>query len=131
MAPEVGGMKPVIMRMVVDLPAPFGPRKPSTSPRSTLKEMPSTARLGPKAFTRLSIWIIWTDRGSGAAAYTLRRRFSHTPQEQTHADIRKISRRGLLGPGVGAGRGAEVPRQAGAHHRAVRPGRRVGLHRSL
>src|SRR5204863_350956 len=31
--PAVGGMKPVIMRMVVDLPAPFGPRKPSTAPR--------------------------------------------------------------------------------------------------
>ena len=25
--PAVGGMKPVIMRMVVDLPAPFGPEK--------------------------------------------------------------------------------------------------------
>src|SRR4051812_29830885 len=56
--PSVGGMKPVIMRMVVDLPAPFGPRKPSTSPFSTVNEMPSTARFGPKAFTRLSILII-------------------------------------------------------------------------
>ena len=26
--PSEGGMKPVIMRMVVDLPAPLGPRKP-------------------------------------------------------------------------------------------------------
>ena len=43
--PAVGGMKPVIMRMVVDLPAPFGPRKPSTSPRSTENETSSTARL--------------------------------------------------------------------------------------
>src|SRR5258706_3888705 len=51
-------MKPVIMRMVVDLPAPLGPRKPSTSPFSTVNEMPSTARLGPKAFTRLAILII-------------------------------------------------------------------------
>src|SRR6267378_6858833 len=51
-------MKPVIMRMVVDLPAPFGPRKPSTSPRSTVNEMPSTARCGPKVFTRFSILII-------------------------------------------------------------------------
>ena len=32
--PSDGGMNPVIMRMVVDLPAPFGPRNPSTSPRS-------------------------------------------------------------------------------------------------
>ena len=51
-------MKPVIMRIVVDLPAPFGPRKPSTSPRSTVKEMPSTARLALNVFTRLSIRII-------------------------------------------------------------------------
>src|SRR5437868_15132602 len=60
-APEVGGMKPVIMRMVVDLPAPFGPRKPSTSPFSTLNEIPSTARFGPKVLTRLSILIIGND----------------------------------------------------------------------
>jgi hypothetical protein len=56
--PEVGGMKPVTMRMVVDLPAPFGPRKPSTSPRSTENEMPSTARLAPKVLTRFSILIM-------------------------------------------------------------------------
>src|SRR3972149_6304923 len=46
------------MRMVVDLPAPFGPRKPSTSPRSTLKEMSSTARFAPNDFTRFSTLII-------------------------------------------------------------------------
>src|SRR5882762_8046922 len=51
-------MNPVIMRMVVDFPAPFGPRKPSTSPRSTVNEMSSTARLGPKAFASLSIFIM-------------------------------------------------------------------------
>ena len=45
-------MKPVIMRMVVDLPAPFGPRKPSTSPLSTVNETPFTAIFGPKAFFR-------------------------------------------------------------------------------
>src|SRR5688572_17620876 len=56
--PAVGGMKPVIMRIVVDLPAPFGPRNPSTSPRSTLNETPSTARLGPKLFTRFSMRIM-------------------------------------------------------------------------
>src|SRR5215467_6427270 len=56
-SPEVGGMKPVIMRMVVDLPAPFGPRKPSTSPLPTSKETPSTARLGPKDLLRFSTLI--------------------------------------------------------------------------
>src|SRR5687768_7553473 len=65
--PDLGGMKPVIMRMVVDLPAPLGPRKPSTSPRSTAKEMPSTARLGPNDFTRLSMRIM----GLGSAGSAL------------------------------------------------------------
>ena len=52
--PDVGGMNPVIIRMVVDFPAPFGPRKPSTSPFSTAKEMPLTASKLPKRFFRLS-----------------------------------------------------------------------------
>src|SRR6185295_5596418 len=56
--PEVGGINPVTMRMVVDLPAPLGPRKPSTSPRSTEKEIPSTARFGPNVFTRFSTLIM-------------------------------------------------------------------------
>src|SRR5499427_4287542 len=55
--PEVGGMKPVIMRMVVDLPAPFGPRKPSTTPLATSKETPSTASFGPKDLLRFSTLI--------------------------------------------------------------------------
>src|SRR5450432_1595837 len=46
------------MRMVVDLPEPFGPRKPTTSPRSTLNERPSTARFAPNSLTRLSIRIM-------------------------------------------------------------------------
>src|ERR1041384_4712063 len=58
--PEEGGINPVIMRMVVDLPAPFGPRKPSTSPRSTENEMPSTACFVPNNFFRFSTLImVW------------------------------------------------------------------------
>src|SRR5690348_8811820 len=74
-------MKPVIMRMVVDLPAPFGPRKPSTSPRSTAKLTPSTARFAPKAFTRLSILITgleWLDRAKG-------RHYRATPEDKYYA----------------------------------------------
>src|ERR1051325_5775709 len=70
MLPEVGGMNPVIMRIVVDLPAPLGPRKPSTSPRSTVNEMSSTARFGPKAFTRFSILIICSDYNAGRDSRT-------------------------------------------------------------
>ena len=41
--PLVGAMKHVRMRIVVDFPAPLGPRKPAISPFSTLNEMPFTA----------------------------------------------------------------------------------------
>src|SRR5262252_7785177 len=57
--PDVGGMKPVTMRMVVDLPAPFGPRKPSTSPRSTVNETSFTASLVPNALVRFSTLIMF------------------------------------------------------------------------
>src|SRR5581483_7915454 len=143
--PEVGGMKPVIMRMVVDLPAPFGPRKPSTSPRSTRNEMPSTARFGPNVFTKFSIVIIGlalresADRASyfsaiiAALAPDSGARFSHKPGDQNHASLKKIARAGVRR--VRALRvlraRAEVSGEAGADHRAVRAGRRIGLHRAL
>ena len=44
--PDVGRASPVNMRMVVVLPAPFGPRKPKTSPSRTAKSMPATATSG-------------------------------------------------------------------------------------
>ena len=36
-------LSPSMISMVVVLPAPFGPRRPKTSPSLTVKEMPSTA----------------------------------------------------------------------------------------
>jgi hypothetical protein len=45
--PAVGRSRPRIIRIVVDLPAPFGPRKPVTRPGSTVKSMPSTAAFLP------------------------------------------------------------------------------------
>ena len=35
MLPEVGASKPVRILMVVDFPAPFGPRKPKNCPAVT------------------------------------------------------------------------------------------------
>ena len=40
-------MKPAIMRMVVDFPAPLAPKNPSTSPGETVKLRSSTASLSP------------------------------------------------------------------------------------
>ncbi len=45
--PAVGRSRPRIMRMVVDLPEPFGPRKPVTAPGRTWKVRSWTAVLAP------------------------------------------------------------------------------------
>ena len=71
--PAVGIMKPASMRMVVDLPAPFGPRKPSTSPRRTVNDTLSTAVKAPKRLVSPSISIRagWSD-ASATLVVTLR-----------------------------------------------------------
>src|SRR5512133_1246835 len=51
--PPLGVSRPQSMRIVVDLPAPLGPRKPKISPRVTENEIPATARNAPKRFSRL------------------------------------------------------------------------------
>ena len=45
--PDVGAMVVVSMPTVVDLPAPFGPSRPNTSPAATSKSMPFTASTPP------------------------------------------------------------------------------------
>jgi hypothetical protein len=54
----VGRSSPAIIRIVVDFPAPFGPRNPVTTPGSTTKLSPSTAVLSPYRLVRPSISII-------------------------------------------------------------------------
>ena len=50
--PAVGRASVQRMLMVVDLPAPFGPRKPKVSPGSTRKSTPRTASTSPYRFSR-------------------------------------------------------------------------------
>jgi hypothetical protein len=45
--PAVGGVSPQIIRSVVDLPAPFGPRKPVMVPGSQRNDTSSTASCEP------------------------------------------------------------------------------------
>src|SRR3712207_3625658 len=45
--PDVAGISPVIIRIVVVLPAPFGPRKPVTVPDSSSKDTSSTTVRSP------------------------------------------------------------------------------------
>ena len=50
--PAVGAISVPRIRTVVVLPAPFGPRKPNTSPRATLNDTSATAVRGPKSLVR-------------------------------------------------------------------------------
>src|ERR1051326_900811 len=116
--PLVGGMKPVIIRIVVDLPAPFGPRKPNTSPRSTAKEMSLTASFEPKALTRfltsiMNLFLAWSSsrdfvgrviRDIGvlermpqpaAAKFRVRRSYRNRLEVEDHRRIRPDSPCGL------------------------------------
>src|SRR5262245_49423671 len=65
--PADGGRKPVSMRIVVVLPAPFGPRKPTTSPRSRVKLTSSTASAAPKRRERCETVITGAREGSWAS----------------------------------------------------------------
>ena len=49
--PEVGVNSVVSMRINVDLPAPFGPRRPKISPSSTANVIPFTAVKSPNFLT--------------------------------------------------------------------------------
>ena len=57
--PAVGRSSVVSIRSVVVLPAPLGPRKPTTSPSSTLRSTPSTARTSVAFFPR-PVWNVCT-----------------------------------------------------------------------
>src|SRR3546814_11202542 len=57
-SPAVGRRKPMIIFIVVDLPAPFGPRNPSTSPRATVSDTRSTALMEPNDFVSSRVTII-------------------------------------------------------------------------
>src|ERR1700740_2176622 len=53
--PRSGASRPRIIRIVVDFPAPFGPRKPVTVPGRTVNVRSETAMVGP--YRLVSSWI--------------------------------------------------------------------------
>ena len=56
--PADAGTKPVIIRIVVVLPAPFGPRNPVTVPGSRVNETSSTTVRPPYCLVSPLTWII-------------------------------------------------------------------------
>ena len=64
------------MRMVVVLPEPFGPRKPTISPGATFSEMWSTTVASPKRLVRLATSMTFAtsamrDLGPGRSTSTI------------------------------------------------------------
>src|SRR5688500_11540751 len=89
--PAVGRRIPAIMRRVVVLPAPLGPRKPNSSPRATCRDNEFTAVNFPYRFVRDSSCIIaWRDVGMGTAAVAWL-----TPGQ--HGDIQRVHQPQQLG----------------------------------
>jgi serine/threonine-protein kinase len=66
--PEVGGSSVQSMRTVVVLPAPFGPRKPNTSPAATVRSMSRTASIPPLKVRRSERAAIAAPPASSTAA---------------------------------------------------------------
>src|SRR6185503_19418945 len=54
--PEVGAISPHSTRIVVDFPAPLGPKKPKISPGRTSRFRSATAVKSPKRLVSFSIW---------------------------------------------------------------------------
>src|SRR3954463_3895793 len=61
--PAVGRASPSRIRIVVDLPAPFGPRKPWISPAATVRSRPFRATVWPNRFSRPRVLITADMRG--------------------------------------------------------------------
>src|SRR5471030_42494 len=61
--PLVGRMRSRMVRIAVVLPAPLGPRKPKTSPCSTVRSTSMIPRCEPYDFVSLSVWMIEVNRG--------------------------------------------------------------------
>ncbi len=55
--PALTGEVAPSIRIVEDFPAPFGPRKPNTSPRPNSKSIPSTARNGGAPFRARYVFV--------------------------------------------------------------------------
>src|SRR5205807_7990266 len=88
------------MRMVVDFPAPLGPRKPTTWPRSTAKETWSTAVTPPNRLETPS-----TERKGIPASECVYRRCdaNHTPRHSSsppYSDLRNATTAARSGAGA-------------------------------
>src|SRR4030042_5038787 len=92
--PPEGEMRPQSIRMVVDFPAPLGPRNPKISPVATVNEIRSTAVKEPKRFSR------WATLTASEGKVILHKRMVHFPDVMDHGlfQVGEIPLNGLWGP---------------------------------
>src|SRR4051794_31083141 len=83
-SPPSGVIRPISMRRVVVLPAPFGPSRPRTWPFSTRNDRSRTAHRSADFAYRLLRSVIWSgtwaSSGSGAGGVVRRRPVSRGPR---------------------------------------------------
>src|SRR3954453_10399499 len=85
-APDVGSTSVHSILMVVDLPAPLGPRKPKTSPEATSKSTPSTATRSSYVFVRAL---------RTTAGFTFRTVVDMTVPDRVHSAVAHLARAGF------------------------------------
>ena len=73
--PSDGGIKQVDIFIVVDFPAPFGPKNPTISPSDTEKEMLSTARCDPYILVNSLLLLTSSTHPKEPQKYTINLRF--------------------------------------------------------
>src|ERR671934_1688428 len=89
MRPASGFWKPAIDISVVDFPQPLGPRSVNSSPSSTEKLTPSSARWSPKILTRFSTSISGIVTSRHAYLEQARRDSKH---QNRHTDLHERER---------------------------------------
>src|SRR5215218_8015699 len=93
--PLVGVTSPNSVRRVVVLPAPLGPRNPTTVPWSTAKLKSSTATTGPKRL--VSPWMVMTAMASSSAPAGLLVEADHIKGAE-HSSTVRSGAAGVVGP---------------------------------
>src|SRR5436190_10721142 len=128
--PPVGWSRPRISRIVVVLPAPFGPRNPVIRPGSMVNDSWSTASLSPKRLVRPRASIIVDPpqaRGPRARPPEQVCRYGARWRVSRRADSRPPGERSPATPGDVRGRGTERESPAQLGQRRGRRRRRHSI----
>src|ERR1700684_1279112 len=116
--PDVGRTRPSSIRIVVVLPAPFGPTKPQTDPEGMASARPSTTVRSPKRFVSPAVETARCPRGPSSVRYIA---CCVVIPEQYGPRFPCHAARGENRPQVGGSAADFIPRsKAGACARAAR-----------